>query len=66
MKHTIVTIVNRDLSKSRVLSFKGDISIIVTASLVRVTEMLGINKTRDTDIPLLTGQAVSIRNWGTK
>ena len=66
MKHTIVTIVNRDLSKSRVLSFKGDISIIVTGSCVRVCEMLGINKTRDTDIPLLTGQAVSIRNWGTK
>ena len=66
MKHTIVTIVNRDLSKSRVLSFKGDISITVTASSVRVMEMLGINQTRDTDIPLLTGQAVSIRNWGTK
>lgn len=66
MKHTIVTIVNRDLSKSRVLSFKGDISIIVTASSVKIVEMLGINQTRDTDIPLLTGQAVSIRNWGTK
>ena len=66
MKHTIIAIVNRDLSKSRVLSFKGDISIIVTASFVRVCEMLGIDKTRYTDIPLLTGQAVSIRNWGTK
>ena len=66
MKHTIITIKNRDSSVSQILEFKGDISIIYIGNSVTIIEMIGLNQTRQTDIILNHGQLVNVRNWGTK
>lgn len=64
MKVTVITIYNRDSTVSKKQSFKGDISVIVTTSCVKVTKFNGTKTPEETIINISFGQAVNVRNWG--
>ena len=63
MKKTIITVYNRDASKSFVVEFNGDISVIVSPYQITVTEY---KNNQVTKFILNHGQYVNVRNWGTK
>ena len=60
MKRTIVEIRNGDNRKQYL--FRGDVSVIVGTSHIRVLEMENIAK--ETILPYEPSEAILVRNWG--
>ena len=66
MKITKVVIYSQDGKQiSKQQTFKGDVSVIIMSSCIRVTKFHGISINPETTvIPLVFGQIVNVRNWG--